>query len=64
MEVGVFKSTLGSVLLYNAFVIGAMVYLAVIFGKWWIIFFSLLFLEKSTIVRRGDEEVEEDVQDR
>lgn len=49
-----FKSTVRSVMLYNAFAIGAMTYLAVIFGKWWIVLFSLLFLVRCAVVDKDD----------
>ena len=46
--------------LYNIFAVSAFVYLAIVFGKWWIVLFSLLFLhvqiKKKDKSDDGDEE--------
>ena len=46
--------------LYNIFAVGAFAYLAVVFGKWWIALFSLLFLriqiKKKDKPNDGDDE--------
>lgn len=59
--VGVLKKEMLIAYLYNIFAVGALTYLSVVFGKWWIVLFSLLFIhgvhiEKKVKTDDGDEE--------
>lgn len=46
--------------LYNIFAVAVMAYLAVIFEKWWVILFALLFIHGVKITKTNVEDNEDD----
>ena len=41
-----------AVLLYDVFAVAALTYLAVIFGRWWIVLFAVLFIQTYSTKKR------------
>jgi len=48
-----------TMMLYNAFAVGVFAYVAVVFERWWIALFAVLFIQRIVITERRVEKGEE-----